>query len=200
MSEEAGADRFAARVASLAGEIELHVRYLTGRALARRVDPDDLTQEVLVRLLRSTAATRASDECAAALRAVARTVARNVVVDAARRARLAPRRMSSLLPEPRRGAAGARAEDTSSWTPRPAARGPGPATLAGAAEDARALSEGFAALSPEHRRVIGLRRFEGLSAAEAARRMGRSETAVHSLFRRALEAWDRASRGAPDGP
>jgi len=37
-----------------------------------------------------------------------------------------------------------------------------------------------------------LRRFEGHSAAEAAARMGRTETAVHSLFRRALAAWAEA--------
>jgi len=41
--------------------------------------------------------------------------------------------------------------------------------------------------------VIGLRQFEGLSAAAAGRRMGRSEAAVHSLYRRALLAWEAGS-------
>ena len=57
------------------------------------------------------------------------------------------------------------------------------------------------ALSAEHRRVLGLRQFEGLSAEQAARRMGRSATAVHSLYRRALLAWEQALRDvAPGGP
>ena len=47
----------------------------------------------------------------------------------------------------------------------------------------------FLRLLPEHRRVLGLRQFEGLDARSTAQRMGRSETAVHSLYRRALAAW-----------
>ncbi len=58
---------------------------------------------------------------------------------------------------------------------------------------AEAWLAAFGTLTPEHRRVLGLRRFEGLSAAETAARMGRSETAVHSLFRRALVAWEEAA-------
>ena len=45
--------------------------------------------------------------------------------------------------------------------------------------------------TPDHRRVIGLRQFEGLSAAEVGQRLGRSESAVHSLYRRGLEAWEQ---------
>ena len=56
------------------------------------------------------------------------------------------------------------------------------------------LERAFLELDPEHRRVIGARQFEGLSAAETARRMARSETAVHSLYRRALLAWEDATR------
>jgi DNA-directed RNA polymerase specialized sigma24 family protein len=41
--------------------------------------------------------------------------------------------------------------------------------------------------------VIGLRQFEGLTAAQAGARMGRSEAAVHSLYRRALESWESAA-------
>jgi DNA-directed RNA polymerase specialized sigma24 family protein len=87
--------------------------------------------------------------------------------------------------------------DRSDWSRAGAAgvRSPGPATAAAAAEESRALARRFLALAPEHRRVIGLRQFEGLSARETAARMGRTETAVHSLYRRALAAWEAA--GAP---
>ena len=43
--------------------------------------------------------------------------------------------------------------------------------------------------------MIGLRQFEGLSARATAQRMGRSETAVHSLYRRALAALEQALGG-----
>ena len=65
-------------------------------------------------------------------------------------------------------------------------------------EVARELRARFDALPPEHRRVIGLRQFEGLSARDTARRMGRTEAAVHSLYRRALLAWN--PEGLEDGP
>lgn len=65
----------------------------------------------------------------------------------------------------------------------------GPQTRAIGEEVRDQLAERFDALTPEHRRVLGLRQLEGLSAKEAARRMGRTETAIHSLYRRALEAW-----------
>jgi DNA-directed RNA polymerase specialized sigma24 family protein len=55
-------------------------------------------------------------------------------------------------------------------------------------ELARVLAA-YGRLSPDHRRVLGLRQFEGLDARAAARRMGRSESALHSLYRRALGAW-----------
>ena len=65
----------------------------------------------------------------------------------------------------------------------------GPATRVRARELELRLEERYEALSAEHKRVIGLRQLEGLSAREAAERMGRSEIAVHSLYRRALQAW-----------
>ena len=59
-------------------------------------------------------------------------------------------------------------------------------------DDAARVTRAFESLSPAHRRVLGLRQFEGLSAREAAARTGSTEKAVHSLYRRALEAWERA--------
>jgi DNA-directed RNA polymerase specialized sigma24 family protein len=80
-----------------------------------------------------------------------------------------------------------------------AGTGPGPSTEAAQWEEQARLLAAFEHLTPEHRRVLGLRQFEGASAAETARRMGRSEDAVNSLFRRALEAWGRVLR-REDGP
>ncbi len=79
-----------------------------------------------------------------------------------------------------------------------AARTRGPATRVAEAEGLERLAAAYGRLAPEHRRVIGLRQFEGLSAAEAGLRMGRSEVAVHSLYRRALEAWESAA--SPSAP
>lgn len=183
------------RVAALLGRIELLVAHLAGSALRRRIDAEDLVADVAVKLLESPRVAALTDD---ELWPYARSVTRSVVVDAARRARHGPRRMSSL----------AGGEESSS---APSGRGAslvgngrGPASLAAGREGARTWLEAFQRLTPEHRRVLGLRRFEGLSAREAAERMGRSEAAVHSLFRRALEAWsveaegNRKSRGESD--
>jgi DNA-directed RNA polymerase specialized sigma24 family protein len=75
------------------------------------------------------------------------------------------------------------------------ARTAGPATRALAAEEALRVEQVFRALAPEHRRVLALRQFEGLSAAECALRMKKSESAVHSLYRRALLAWEAGVSG-----
>ena len=69
------------------------------------------------------------------------------------------------------------------------APGPGPGTRVAGAEESSRLIAAYEGLAPDHRRVLGLRQFEGLSAAETGQRMGRSESAIHSLYRRALEAW-----------
>ena len=173
----------------LGGRLELLVNHLAGEALAKRVDPADLTQETLLRLLRSEATPRAAAESDAALWAFARTMARRVVIDAARSVRSDPRRFSSLQPD-------LQADSQGSAGPEFSRPGPGPATLAGEFENLATWTRAYRRLPPEHRRVLGLRRFEGLSAAETATRMGRTETAVHSLFRRALAAWEAAAKGA----
>ena len=112
--------------------------------------------------------------------------ARHTVVDVARALRAAKR---DGVHEPLR-----RSDWSRSGAQVPAA-GPGPATAAAAREAGDALARCYLELAPEHRRVIGLRQFEGLSAREAASRMGRSETAVHSLYRRALGAWQESLHG-----
>lgn len=186
---ESSARTGAERIAGLTGRLQLYVSHLAGPALRRRVDLLDLVQDAQLRALGSPRAEALEGE---ELWRFVRAVARNTVVDAARQARRLPRRASSLAPA---------GEESSASGPirRQAAPQPGPRTLAAAAEDERRLQTAFEALSPEHRRVIGLRRLEGLSAAETGRRMGRSEAAVHSLYRRALTAWAEAS-GAQEAP
>ncbi len=172
----------------LPGRLELLMLHLVGEALARRVDRADLVQETMLRLLRSDATADRAAEGPGPLWGHARTMARRVVIDAARASRSDPRRMSSLVPEARAGGADESGGHLD-WTKA----APGPRTEAAVRESAEAWLAAFGTLTPEHRRVLGLRRFEGLSAAETAARMGRSETAVHSLFRRALVAWEEAA-------
>jgi len=69
--------------------------------------------------------------------------------------------------------------------------GSGPSTRVARADESARLLAAYQRLAPDHRRVLGLRQFEGLDARETGRRMGRGEAAVHSLFRRALLAWER---------
>lgn len=181
-----------ARLSACAGRLRLFVLHLSGPALRARVDCDDLVQEVFLRALAHPEhlATLADER---ALFAHLATLARRTILDVVRAARTVKR---SGREEPL-----ARSDwsCTGLGSARIAADTPGPATRLQGSETADRLAAAFLVLSPEHRRVIGLRQFEGLSAAEAGRRMGRSETAVHSLYRRALEAWDEAatiSRGS----
>jgi len=166
--------------------LRLLVAHLAGRAVRARVEPEDLVQEVYLRALSAPEAWPAPEPGDAALGRWLARVARHVVVDAARAIRAAKRDAPTGRLAP------------SAWSRvGPAARVPGPRTLAQAAEGERRLLAAYERLAPEHRRVIGLRQFRGLSAREAAARMGRSEPAVHSLYRRALAAWEDASAPRP---
>jgi len=174
-----------ARLAAHGARLRLLLAHLAGRAVRARVDVEDLLQEVYLRAWTDRAALPADQ---AALGRFLARVARNVVVDVARALRTAKREgfAAPLL--------------RSAWSRtglEPAAPAPGPPTAAGRAEEAALLQRAFDALSPEHQRVLRLRQLEGLSARETARRMGRSEAAVHSLYRRALDAWSEA--GAVSG-
>ncbi|MFN0242947.1 MAG: RNA polymerase sigma factor [Planctomycetota bacterium] len=178
------------RLAARAPRLRLLLLHLSGRAVRARVDVEDLVQETFLRALADSAQVPGPGAGEAALDRWLARVARHCVVDVARALRAAKRD----------GAV--RSIGRSDWSraglaeSRIAARGPGVSTLACAAEDSQRLARAFAALSAEHRRVIGLRQLEGCSAAETARRMGRSETAVHSLYRRALIAWEDATRAS----
>jgi RNA polymerase sigma factor (sigma-70 family) len=155
-----------------------------GRAVRRRIEVDDLVQEVLVRALGHPGGLPPVEEGEQSLWRFLVTIARHVVIDAARAIRA--RKRDGTLERLTRG-------DWSRGSVRESrveGREPGASTVARLGEEAARLRAAFERLTPEHRRVIGLRQFEGLSAREAAERLGRGETAVHSLYRRALEAWE----------
>lgn len=178
--------------------LRLLLSYLVSPALRARIELDDLVQEVYVRALTADELPELGDEGDVELWRFLVRLARNATIDAARAMRAAKRDgRTARLGHGSWSVAGPRASQILSRTW-------GPATRARASELERALEDRFEALSPEHRRVIGLRQFEGLSARETAERMGRGEAAVHSLYRRALMAWDadeilRDSRGESAG-
>lgn len=146
-----------------------------GTALARRAEPADVVQETYLRLIAGELPAYEPGDLQ--LLRLARTICRHVLVDLARMLRAAKRDGASGSP---------------SAFPTRVDGALGPRTLAQIRETERDWIQAFRMLSPEHRRVLRLREFEGLSARDTAAQMGCSETAVHSLFRRALGAWDAA--------
>ena len=173
-----------ARLAAQERALRLVLAHLAGAAVRRRIEIDDLLQEVYLRALSASGGLPPAEPGEGALRRFLNRIARNTVIDAARAIRAAKRdgREERLVHS-----------DWSRAGPRASglvARDIGPATEVAAAEGCARILAAFDRLSPEHRRVIGLRQLEGSSAREAAARMGRSETAIHSLFRRALAAWE----------
>jgi RNA polymerase sigma factor (sigma-70 family) len=178
------------RLAAHAARLRLLLTYLAGRAVRARVELDDLVQEVFLRALSAPSGLPPRSEGGsaeagdAALWRFLVRLARNSVIDAARSIRAA-KRDGKTLPLAH--------GDWSRVGPRESqilAKTAGPVTRASLAETSERVRARFESLSSEHRRVIGLRQFEGLSARAAGVRLGRSETAVHSLFRRALAAWE----------
>lgn len=190
-------DDLGVRLAAQASRLRLLVAHLAGRAIKKRVDVDDLVQEIFVRALQSRASLPAFEPTEAGatpepeLYGFLAHLARHTVVDVARAMRAQKR--AGTLGDQRfatSASSGLRASGI-------ALNATGPFTAAGRRETARDLVAAFERLEPDHRRVLGLRQFEGLSAAETARRMGRSEIAVHSLYRRALAAWALELGGDP---
>lgn len=179
------------RLAARSERLRLLVASLSGRAVRARFDVEDLVQEVYLRALADPARWPTDD---AGLDRHLTLLARHVVVDAARALRAAKR-------EGELGAAPLSAGSStvgSAFHSRLQARSPGPGTQAAGRELSNDLVAAFLRLAPEHRRVLGLRQFQGLGAAECGIRMGRSEVAVHSLYRRALAAWGEQLGGPPD--
>jgi len=181
------AELLAQRLWSFEPRLRLLFAHLAGRKLRERVEPDDLVQETFLRALGSAHSLPPQSAGEAELWRFLVHLARHVAIDAARASRAQKR------------AGGEQRLARSDWsTAGPhasqlAERTRGPATRVAESESLEQLAAAYLRLAPEHRRVIGLRQFEGLTAAEAAARMGRSEVAVHSLYRRALESWESAA-------
>ncbi len=200
-------DPLAERLCALEPRLRLLFAHLAGKRLRERVEVEDLVQEVFLRALGSRETLPPESAGEAELWRFLVHLARHVAVDAARalraqkRSGVEQRLVHSDWSRAGSHPGGALAESAL------AARTHGPSTRVAALEGLEHMTRAFRRLSPEHRRVIGLRQFEGLSAAEAGLRLSRSETAVHSLYRRALEAWELeierekspGSRGEP-GP
>ena len=177
-----------ARLFALAPRLRLLLAHLAGRAVRARVEIDDLAQEVFLRALASPGGLPQHEDGEAALWRFIVHIARHCVIDVARAAR-AHKRAGRTEPLVRSDRSSPGVHES-----QVVQVGAGFATRAGEAEDRLRLVRAFERLDPEHRRVIGLRQLEGLSAAATARRMGRSESAVHSLYRRALQAWESSLR------
>lgn len=186
-SQDPSSTALGLRLAAQSARLRLLLQHLAGRAVRSRVDLDDLVQEVLLRALSAPGGLPAEEPGEAALYRWLTRIARNTVIDVARAIRTR-KREAHVEPLARSdwSRSGIHAE-------RLGDPGPGPATRVAAAEEERRLERAFETLAPDHRRVIGLRQFEGLTAEDAAARMGRSTTAVHSLYRRALLAWEEAA-------
>lgn len=169
-----------ARLEQQAQRLHLVLAHLAGRAVRARVELGDLAQEVYLRVLAHPAGLPPAEPGEGPLWALLVHEARHAVIDVARALRAKKRAGSAHALEP------------ADWSRVPAPRRPGPHTLMASAEGLDRLGRAFLDLSPEHRRVLGLRQFQGLSAEACAVRMGRTTSAVHSLYRRALEAWEEA--------
>lgn len=181
-------DPLAERLAAQEPRLRLLFAHLAGRRLRERIEVDDLVQEVFLRALAARATLPPPSAGESELWRFLVHLARHAAVDAARALRAQKRSgREQRLAQSEWSRVGAEALAESAL----AARTHGPATRVAALEGLERMTAAFRRLSPEHRRVIGLRQFEGLSAAEAGLRLARSESAVHSLYRRALEAWER---------
>lgn len=178
------------RLAAQAARLRWVALHCASRALLRRLELDDLVQEALLRAWTAREHWPPWEPGEAGLARWLAVVVRRSATDAARASRAAKRAgRETRLELADFSSSGARAREL-------AAASAGPATRASAGETRLELEQAFLRLSGEHRRVLALRQFAGLSAAEAAQRMGRSESALHSLFRRALQAWEREGRSA----
>ena len=78
-----------------------------------------------------------------------------------------------------------------------AGAGTSPSQAAVGGEELARMTAAFERLSPDHREVVFLSRVVGLSRAEVARELGRSEASVRNLLHRALAEFARHLEGPP---
>jgi RNA polymerase sigma factor (sigma-70 family) len=171
--------------------LRLLLMHLAGPRIRQSVELEDLVQEVYVRAIAHEAKLPPEEPKDLPLRRFLARLARSTVVDAVR----------AIRARKRGGGAKPMRLSRSDWSSTGmleslvAGTQAGPATEVQQWDEQRRLLDAFEKLPADHRRVLGLRQFEGLTALETAQRMGRSEDAVNSLYRRALEGWGAILRG-----
>jgi RNA polymerase sigma-70 factor (ECF subfamily) len=132
------------------------------------VDPDDLRQEVWLKILKNRPKVEHMKEEEQV--AYSASVAHTVAIDQLRRMGRSKRGGGRVRP--------LRAD--------PAADHTSPSGRATRNEELGRLMEAVASLRDDQRRAVQLRHIEGLSLSEAAERMGKSRAAVAGLLRRGL--------------
>lgn len=141
-----------------------------GASLRARMDPEDVLQEVAIQALNSWHTLADENNVGAWLVTLARRKVARILRDQVGVAARDPRRERNMK------------------TDLPVAdRRTGPVTAADRKDRLALLADAVERLSPSHREVIILSRMEGLPAKEVAKRLGRTENAVHLLLGRALK-------------
>jgi RNA polymerase sigma factor (sigma-70 family) len=162
------------RIAAHVGALHAYVRMRLGRSLRAREESEDIAQSVVREALEDVHRFEGGDD---GLRGWLLKLAENKIRDRARFWRRDRRDVA-------RETAGASDSDDHVLV---ACRSLlTPSRVAAAREDLERVERAFATLSDEHRRVILLARVAGLSHAEVARTMDRSELATRALLSRAM--------------
>ena len=149
----------------------LSVIYLRmGPDLRRRMDPEDVLQEVAIEAIRSWGTLDDPDNVGAWLVTLARRKVARIIRDQVGVAARDPRREHKM------------------HTDIPLAdRRSGPVTTADRKDRLALLEEALTRLTPAHREVLVMARIEKRPVREIAARMGRTENAIHLLLGRALK-------------
>lgn len=161
---------------NLAG-LRAFLRVRAGAAVRARVSHSDLVQSVCREVLES--ARNFEWQGDAAFRNWLYTAALRKIVEQDRKARTARRDIGREVPVDAEGSADAAVlQGYASATT--------PSLLAMGREGAAKLEDAFDELTDEHREIITMARFAGLSHAQIATQLGKSEEACRQLLRRAL--------------